>query len=162
MVLQLQSKGSKLAAGLSGLREGLAQGFSMGQTARRTQLAEREQLAQEERYKQSVALASQAAALDQQREDRYAAEAARNNQLQDEQRQGMRDLTNARLDTITPEQTAPGYVKEGGLAQAGRAGLAGPSAFFAGLNVHRGRITHPRVAESLGLPYTGPYAALEA
>ena len=33
---------------------------------------------------------------------------------------------------------------------------------MAGLNVHRGRITHPAVARDLGLPYTPPEEALEA
>jgi alanine dehydrogenase len=33
---------------------------------------------------------------------------------------------------------------------------------MAGLNVHRGRITHPAVARDLGLPYTPPEKALEA
>ena len=33
---------------------------------------------------------------------------------------------------------------------------------MAGLNVHRGRITHPAVARDLGLPYTAPEQALQA
>jgi alanine dehydrogenase len=33
---------------------------------------------------------------------------------------------------------------------------------MAGLNVHRGRITHPAVARDLGLPYTPPKQALES
>jgi alanine dehydrogenase len=48
------------------------------------------------------------------------------------------------------------------LADHGLQALRDDPRLLAGLNVHRGRITHPRVAESLGLPYTGPYAALEA
>jgi alanine dehydrogenase len=33
---------------------------------------------------------------------------------------------------------------------------------MAGLNVHRGRITHPAVARDLDLPYTPPEEALKA
>jgi alanine dehydrogenase len=45
--------------------------------------------------------------------------------------------------------------------QAPQACLADPH-LLAGLNVHRGRITHPAVARDLGLPYTPPEQALEA
>lgn len=130
MVL-IRGKRAGLAAALDGLQGGLQAGFGMGQQMRRTQLAEREQQAQEERYKQSVALASQAAALDAQREKRYADEAARNNQLQDEQRAGARALIDSRIEGITPEQTKPGYIANGGMLQ---------SDFDAGLSAHHARV----------------------
>ena len=44
----------------------------------------------------------------------------------------------------------------------GLGGAAGRPAPGAGLNVHRGQITHPAVARDLGLPYTPPGQALKA
>ncbi len=48
------------------------------------------------------------------------------------------------------------------LAARGLAALTEDPGLRAGLNVHRGRITHPAVAESIGLPFQPPEQALAA
>lgn len=145
MVL-IRGKRAGLAAALDGLQGGLQAGFGMGQQMRRTQLAEREQAAQEERYRQSVQLASQAAALDAQREKRYADEQDRNNKLQDEQRAGARALIDSRIEGITPEQTAPGAPPIDGI------GPKSLSKFGAGLMQHHDRVLSHAKSVAAKLP----------
>jgi alanine dehydrogenase len=48
------------------------------------------------------------------------------------------------------------------LAAGGTDALRADAGLLAGLNVHRGRVTHAAVAQALGLPYVAPLEALDA
>ena len=54
-------------------------------------------------------------------------------------------------------QTLPYVLK---LAEKGLDALLEDAALLKGLNTHKGRLTHPGVAEAFGLPYTPPEEAL--
>lgn len=142
----LNSLASGFAAGAPGLAAGL----------RHKQDQERE----DARYKEQVRLAQERLDLDKAREERSKADFERQNTQRDQVAQGYAALDQERVNSITPEQTAPGFVESGGASQAMKAGFAAPTAFAAGLMArHDKLLTHAgEVAKRLP-PATSPEAA---
>jgi hypothetical protein len=158
----VQGKNAGLNAAAAGLAQGVESGTRLG-------LARRAQELDEQRYKSSVARALELTKIEQAQEARAQEDHERRIKNEDTIRQGQAEigkyregemlgddpnfrsinpdgtLKPIRQGSITPQDTAPGYVKQGGLAEAGQYGMLGPTVFAAGLQRHHdGILDHAR------------------
>lgn len=135
------NQGEHQTTPIEALFKGASQGLLLGTEWRQMKDRREAIRTEDENRKKYIALAEKRVAIEEAEEERRKREFDR----QDEIRAGMGAISEERIGRIRPEQTAPGFVQEGGLQEAGKAGMFAPTAFAAGLmQHHQAALDHAR------------------